>query len=218
MKTKEALMFEREFRFFDRRAFLQRAGTAFVGLPVLSLSAFGCGKDRRALALFGTTEKGSDALSWKTVLIPAGEPGTPLVVSGRVFAADGKTPVEGVTLHVYHTDARGLYSDQDGKGGPPQPRLKGWMKTDSAGRYEFHTIRPASYPGTRNPAHIHAKVYGAGYAERWIPEYWFEDDQLVTAEMRAKYAGLGTFSPILSPKRGDDGVLVCVRHIKLEST
>ena len=210
-------MSEREVGFCDRRLFL-RGAAALVGLPALSLCAAGCGRSPRALA--GSTPDGKEPveLSWKTVLVPAGEPGTPLVVSGRIFAADGRTPVGGITLYVYHTDARGLYSEKDGRGGPPDPRLKGSMKTDVEGRYEFRTIRPASYPGTRNPQHIHARVFGAGYAERHIPEYWFDDDPLVTAEMRARHAGLGTFSPIVNAKRGADGVYACVRDLRLDKT
>jgi protocatechuate 3,4-dioxygenase beta subunit len=211
-------MSEREVRFFDRRLFLRGAGAALVALPALSLSAAGCGRSPQALASSTPADKETAGLSWSTVLIPAGELGTPLVVSGRIFAADGKTYAEGVTLHVYHTDARGLYSEKDGQGGPPDPRLKGSVKTGRDGRYEFRTIRPASYPGTRNPQHIHAKVFGAGYAERWIPEYWFDDDPLVTAEMRARHTGLGTFSPIVTAKRGGDGVYACVRDIRLEQT
>lgn len=211
-------MSKREVRFFDRRLFLRGAGAALVGLPVLGLNAVGCGRGSGALASSTPAERVPAELLWKTVLIPAHEPGTPLVVSGRIFAADGRTPVEGLTLHVYHTDARGLYSEKDGQGGPPDPRLKGSMKTDREGRYEFSTIRPASYPGTLNPQHIHAKVYGAGYPERWIPEYWFDDDQLVTADLRARYTGLATFSPIVTLKRSGNGVFACVRDIKLEKT
>jgi protocatechuate 3,4-dioxygenase, beta subunit len=218
MKVKEAFMSEHVVSFFDRRLFLRGAGAALFGLPALSLSAVGCGRSPRTLASSTPTEKESAELSWKTLIPPAGEPGTPLVVSGRIFAPDGKTPAGGITLHVYHTDARGLYSDKDGKGGPPDPRLKGSMKTDRDGRYEFRTIRPASYPGTANPQHIHAKVFGAGYAERWIPEYWFDDDPLITAELRARHAGLGTFSPIMSAKRGDGGLFACVRDIRLKKT
>lgn len=209
-------MSEREVRCFDRRLFLRSAGAALVGIHALSLSAAGCGRSPHARA-GATPDTGESAgLSSKTLLIPAGEPGAPLVVSGRIFAADGKTPVEGVTLYVYHTDARGLYSEKDGQGGPPDPRLKGSMKTDRDGRYEFRSIRPASYPGTRNPQHIHAKVYGAGYVERPILEYWFDDDPLVTDEMRARYAGLDTFSPIVNVKRGADGIYACARDIRLE--
>ena len=211
-------MSEREVRFFDRRLFLRGAGAALVGIPALSLSAAGCAKSPAALAGSTSVEKGTAELSWKTVLTAAGEPGVPMVVSGRIFAADGQTPVEGVTLHVYHTDARGIYSDKPNNGGPPDPRIKGSVTTGKDGRYEFRSIRPASYPGTNNPQHIHAKVFGAGYAERWIPEYWFDDDPLITADMRARYANLGTFSPIVMPRRGSDGVYAFVRDIKLEKT
>jgi protocatechuate 3,4-dioxygenase beta subunit len=211
-------MSEREVSLFDRRLFLRGAGAALFGLPALSLTAFGCGRGPRALADSKSAEKETAGLSWKTVLTPAGEPGTPLLVTGRVFAADGKTTVEGVTLHVYHTDMRGLYSDQDGNGKEPRPRLKGWMKTDKEGRYEFRTVRPASYPGTNNPQHIHTELYGAGYAQRWIPSYWFDDDPLVPPDKLAQYAGLGSFSPIVAVKRGPDGVFACVRDIRLEET
>lgn len=211
-------MSEREVRFFDRRLFLRGAGAALVGIPALGLAAVGCAKSPAALAGSTSAEREAEALSWKTSLTAAGEPGAAMVVTGRIFAADGKTPVEGVTLHVYHTDARGLYSERDGRGGPPDPRIKGSVKTDRDGRYEFRSIRPASYPGTNNPQHIHARVFRAGHAERWIPEYWFDDDPLVTADMHARYAGLGTFSPIVTPKRGADGVFAFVRDIRLEKT
>jgi protocatechuate 3,4-dioxygenase beta subunit len=92
------------------------------------------------------------------------------------------------------------------------------MKTGRDGRYEFRTVRPASYPGTRNPQHIHARLRGVGYAERGIPEYWFDDDPLVTDEMRARYANLGTFSPVVAVRRGDGGVFACVRDIRLDKT
>jgi len=217
MKVKEAFMATGlEVSFFDRRLFLRGVGAALVGIPSLSLSAAGCSRGLSVLAGSTSLEKETTEPAWRTMLVSGAEPGTPLVVSGRGFAADGRTPVAGITLYVYHTDARGLYSEKDGQGGPPDPRLKGSMKTDGDGRYEFRTIRPASYPGTRNPQHIHAKLYGAGYAERGIPEYWFNDDPLITDELRARYTGLGTFSPVVNVKRGADGVYACVRDIRLE--
>jgi protocatechuate 3,4-dioxygenase beta subunit len=146
-----------------------------------------------------------------------GEAGAPLVVRGRVFAADGKTPVEGLTLYVYHTDARGLYSDRDGNGGPPDPRIKGYVRTDREGAYEFRTTRPASYPGGRIQQHIHAKLSGPKLPEQWVDEYWFDDDPFVTDSMREKFKDHGPFSPILKLTRDRDGVFRATRDIRIKS-
>ena len=90
------------------------------------------------------------------------------------------------------------------------------MRSGADGSYEFRTIKPGSYPGTRNAAHIHAYVSGANYPEYWIDEFWFEDDPFVTVEMKRKFGGKGSFSSVLSLQRGSDGVLRGVRDIKVE--
>lgn len=69
------------------------------------------------------------------------EPGERLIVSGQVFAPNSKTPAAGVTLYAYNTDAEGYYGVAHAE---YPPRLYGWMKTDSAGRFELRTIRPGS--------------------------------------------------------------------------
>ena len=60
------------------------------------------------------------------------------------------------------------------------------MRTNAQGRYEFRTIKPGSYPNSRNPAHIHAYVSGPGYPEYWIDEYLFADDPFIKDEDKAK--------------------------------
>ncbi|MBI3006203.1 MAG: hypothetical protein HYY49_12430 [Ignavibacteriales bacterium] len=47
---------------------------------------------------------------WKIVIASKDEPGERMIVSGRVIAADGKTPVAGIRVQVYHTDAKGYYN------------------------------------------------------------------------------------------------------------
>ena len=113
------------------------------------------------------------------------EPGERLIVSGRVWGPDGKTPVSGVSLYVYQTDKDGIYSKpvNDSR----NPRLRGYLRTDADGRYEYSTIKPGSYPNTNNPAHIHYVVTAPGYREK-IFEIVFADDPLVNDRIRADAA------------------------------
>jgi protocatechuate 3,4-dioxygenase beta subunit len=90
------------------------------------------------------------------------------------------------------------------------------MRSNAEGRYEFRTIKPGSYPGSRNPAHIHAYVSGPGYPEYWIDEYHFDDDQFISDDQKRKAASLGSFSPILKLTKGSDGILRGRRDLRVE--
>ncbi len=142
-------------------------------------------------------------LSWKTVIPPENEPGERLIITGKVFQPDGKTPAQGMVLWVYHTDRTGFYNEKDDAS---HPRLKGWMKIGADGNYEFHTIRPGAYPHRTTPAHIHAHVYGPGYSERSIEDYWFKDDSRINEKELKNAAANGGHPVIVELKRGSDGV------------
>lgn len=141
------------------------------------------------------------------------EPGDPLVIAGTVYRADGVSPAEGITLFLYHTDARGYYNEPDD---PYDPRLYGFVRTDAQGRYQFATVRPAPYPRRTTPAHIHAHVYGPNLTEYFIPEYRFLDDPLVPEAERRLPERLGSFSPTVILAKGSDGVWRGTRDIRLE--
>jgi protocatechuate 3,4-dioxygenase beta subunit len=98
-----------------------------------------------------------------------------------VFGTDGVTPIRGASVYVYHTDVNGYYTP--GTNDNRNPRLRGYLRTDAQGRYEFSTIRPASYPNSRIPAHIHYVVTASGFSER-VFEIVFEGDPFLDDRVR----------------------------------
>jgi protocatechuate 3,4-dioxygenase beta subunit len=126
-------------------------------------------------------------------IAPESEPGTPLVVHGRVFEEDGRTPVAGATVFAYHTDREGLY---DRAGAPAHSwRLRGWAVTDPRGGFVFQTIRPGAYPSRSIPAHIHFTVF-RGDSRYHAGELRFEDDTLVRDNERTAAARNSDFAGV----------------------
>lgn len=110
-------------------------------------------------------------------IAPSGEAGVPIAISGSVVAPDGSTPVPGVIVYCYHTDANGYYrpTAAGNDAGEDHPRLRGWARTDGSGHFSFLTIMPAPYPHRNVPAHVHVHAWGAGYPRQWF-ELEFEGD------------------------------------------
>ena len=115
-------------------------------------------------------------------LAPRGEPGQALRVSGVVVDANGK-PIPAASLYVYQTDHEGYYGVKPASDNR-NPRLKLFLRTDAKGAWSFDTVKPGSYPGTRNPAHIHFEVTANGRTSR-IFEIVFEGDPFITDRMRS---------------------------------
>ncbi len=86
--------------------------------------------------------------------LEASRRGRPLVISGRVLAADCATPVAGATVHVWQTNGDGHYGPSRA-GDVRCCYLQGTMTSDARGRYQFQTVMPGRYGG---PAHIHFQV------------------------------------------------------------
>ncbi len=143
-------------------------------------------------------------------LAGSAEPGERLVVSGRIFEADGRTPAAGVLVYAYQTDATGAYAMRGDQTGNARRHgaLRGWLRTAADGRYRIETIRPAPYPERNAAAHIHVTLTPVGGAEGWIESIVFADDPLLTAEERA---GRG----VVQLRRDDSGVLRASRDILL---
>lgn len=156
-----------------------------------------------------------DELSWQTTITTDADQGEALTISGVIYKKDGKTPASGVILYVYHTDNKGLYTRApDQKYGARHGHLRGWVKTNAKGEYEFRTIRPASYPNSKNPQHIHPIIYEPGKGYYWIDEYLFTDDPILTDAEKSKVHNRGG-SGIITIRKNDKGVWVGRRDIVL---
>ena len=86
-----------------------------------------------------------------TNLAPAGATGTPLFITGTVYAKDCVTPIADAVVDVWHANHGGGY-DNNG--------YRGIIKTDSGGNYAYETILPGKYLNGSyyRPRHLHYKV------------------------------------------------------------
>lgn len=139
-------------------------------------------------------------------LTASGEPGTPLTLDGIVTSSSGAA-VSGVIVYAYQTDAQGIYPTAPSLRGAAarHGRLRGWSRTDANGRYQFETIRPAGYPNTDIPQHIHLHVIEPGRCTYYIDDVLFEDDPRLTPRQRAAHdhgrGGSGIVKPSQTPNR-----------------
>lgn len=91
--------------------------------------------------------------------------GTAAALSGLVLTR-GCRPVANAIVDLWHADDAG---DYDNKGF----RLRGFVKTDTQGRYAFRTIVPGLYPGRTR--HYHVKVQAPG-ARLLTTQLYFPDE------------------------------------------
>ncbi|MBS1272284.1 MAG: hypothetical protein MAGBODY4_01424 [Candidatus Marinimicrobia bacterium] len=99
-----------------------------------------------------------------------------LKVTGTIYEPDGVIPAADVVLYIYHTNAKGVYptrGDEQGWG-RRHGYIRGWIKTDSTGRYTLYTGMPGSY--SSNPAHIHPIILEPNDKYYYIDAYRFSDD------------------------------------------
>ena len=94
--------------------------------------------------------------TWDIEVAPATEPGERLVLSGHVVSRAGRAPLAGVTVYVYHADAKGEYNRPGHE--REAPRLCGVLRTNRGGEYRIRTSMPGGYEGFL--PHVHFEVWG----------------------------------------------------------
>lgn len=151
-----------------------------------------------------------NALSATARIAPSGTPGDPLRIEGVVRGRDG-TPVSGVIVYAYQTDAGGLYP----KAATRHGALRGWARSGADGRYRFDTIRPGAYPGRDVPQHVHMHVIEPGRGTYYLEDIVFADDPLLTEAQRRQMQNGRGGAGLCRPARDDAGGWRCVRDIAL---
>jgi protocatechuate 3,4-dioxygenase beta subunit len=161
-------------------------------------------------------EFGSKKLSWIDTLPDFKESGPKLEISGTIYQADRKTPAKDVILYIYHTDQKGVYPLKGNETGWAKRHgyLRGWIKTNADGKYKFYTLRPASYPDTRAPQHIHPVIKEANKNEYYIDEYLFADDPYLDEKEKTNQQKRGG-SGIITLTKNKNGTWVGKRDIVL---
>lgn len=157
-------------------------------------------------------EYGNEILHPIDTLPDFSDAGPKLKITGTIYKPDGKTPAEGVILYIYHTDQTGVYPTKGNEKGWARRHgyIRGWVKTSADGRYTFYTLRPASYPNSENPQHIHPIVLEPDGKYYWLEDLNFADDPLLLARMRNPEAPRGGSSGVLHLQR--EGDLFVGRH------
>lgn len=146
-----------------RRNFVKSAGLLSGGL-----AAFGL--DLSPQALFAAGHRRD---------LPYYRPGAPLTgdlrhgagealtLRGTVYGPDGKTPLPGATVEVWHCDPRGRFDFSS------RFAYRGKTQTDAHGAYTFRTNFPGPHTenGCRKMSRIFVLVQGAGHRESFSELY-----------------------------------------------
>ncbi|HEX9757972.1 MAG TPA: twin-arginine translocation pathway signal protein [Nitrospiria bacterium] len=126
---------------------------------------------------------------FKTKIAGPNEKGEPLKIFGKVLGLDCEA-LPGAVVDVWQADHEGSY-DNSGffqRFNPKEFKLRGRMKTNEKGHYEYETILPGAYKIGLNswrPKHIHYIVTKPGF-EPLTTQLYFSGDPYIEGDRFVK--------------------------------
>jgi len=157
---------------------------------------------------------------FRAKITPPLEPGTVLVVSGRVWGLNTRKPLANAVLDIWQANAKGRYDNDDPQKPPADDVFvnRARLLTDEGGYYEYETVHPGAYrtgPTSWRPSHVHYLVRHPGY-KSLITQLYFKGDphnktddfikeSLIIEPKERKINGgvieVGTFDVVLAPAK-----------------
>lgn len=110
------------------------------------------------------------------------EPGTRMIISGRVMNLDCTQVIQNATIDIWQADDAGAYDNTGFK-------LRGKTTTNGQGFYMFETIKPGKYlnGAAFRPSHIHFKISAAGFPTI-TTQLYFQGDTSIPGDAAASLA------------------------------
>ena len=181
-----------------RRDFLKKLSIASFGVGALSTipkASFSQNKNSSSLACNlctldyygeGPFYTQNPPLLLNGQLADSTEPGERLIIKGRVTNLDCTEFIKDAIIDVWHADDSGAY-DNSGF------NLRGIVKSDSQGYYQFETIKPGKYlnGAQYRPSHIHFKITAPGKPVL-TTQLYFDGDTDIPADAAASITS-GTY-------------------------
>jgi protocatechuate 3,4-dioxygenase beta subunit len=168
----------------QRRAFIKNST-----LAVISVSTFGALK-WNGNNFEGDTPTTTDILGpfyrpgapLRTNLRLPGSKGTPIVLKGKIFREDGKTPIRDAFVEIWHCNEAEVYDNSS-----EDYHYRGGQRTKVDGTYGFKSILPVPYKAVPTietswrPAHIHMRVSVPGQQDL-ITQIYFKGGRYVDTD------------------------------------
>jgi catechol 1,2-dioxygenase len=117
---------------------------------------------------------------YRAKVTPPNEPGTSLIISGRIWGIDSRRPLDGTIIDIWQANMGVRYDNEDPAHPPAPSSFKNRVRlvSDEHGKYEYETIHPGPYrvdPTTWRSPHIHYHVTHNSH-KQLITQLFFQGD------------------------------------------